>query len=129
MKQHTLIGAHILAASSSELLRAGEVFALTHHEKWDGSGYPHGLVGTNISLWGRIAAIADVFDALTSRRPYKESFPNDKAFRIMNEGRGAHFDPRLLGIFLGSIDEVEAIQDKYQHQAIRPLSGETTYCP
>jgi len=129
MKQHTLIGARILGASSSELLRAGEVIALTHHEKWDGSGYPHGLAGKNIPLWGRIAGIADVFDALASKRPYKESLPNDKAFRIMHEGQGAHFDPKPLGLFLGSIDEVETIQDKYRGPAIRPPSGETMDCP
>ena len=127
MRQHPLIGARILSTSSSELLRAGEVFALIHHEKWDGSGYPRGLVGKDFSLWGHIAAIADVFDALTSWRPYKESFPNDKAFRIMHEGRGTHFDPKLLDLFLGSINEIETIQRKYRNPAIRPLSGETSF--
>jgi len=125
MKRHPLIGARILGDATSELLRAGGVFALAHHEKWDGSGYPHGRAGENIPLWGRIAAIADVFDALTSRRHYKEPFPNDEAFRIMHEGRGTHFDPKLLDLFLGSTDEIEAIQDKYRDPAIKPLPGET----
>lgn len=72
MQQHTLIGASLLSASGSALLRAGEIIALTHHGKWDGSGYPNGLKGEEIPLYGRICAVADVFDALTSRRSYKE---------------------------------------------------------
>ena len=114
MKTHAGIGGMILGGSSSQLLQAGELIALSHHEKWDGSGYPNGLSGEAIPLWGRIAAIADVFDALTSRRPYKEPFSNEKALGIMVEGRGTHFDPHLLDLFMASLDEVLSIQEEYR---------------
>jgi putative two-component system response regulator len=114
IKRHTLIGASILAASSSMLLQAGEIIALSHHEKWDGSGYPNGLAGEDIPLWGRICAVADVFDALTSDRPYKQAFPNEKALEILREGRGKHFDPEVQDHFFGNLDEVVAIQREYQ---------------
>jgi len=113
MKQHTVIGARILGGSGSELLQAGEIIAISHHEKWDGSGYPNGLSGENIPLHGRIVAITDVFDALTSRRPYKEPFSNEKALEIMREGRGKHFDPTILDLFLNNFDEIEKIQSQY----------------
>ena len=99
MRQHTVIGGKILEGSGSGVIRLGEVIALTHHEKWDGTGYPHRLSGTRIPLVGRIVAVADVFDALTSRRPYKEPFPLDRAYTILREGRGAHFDPAVVDAF------------------------------
>ena len=114
MRQHTEMGRNILSNSSSELLRAGEVIALSHHERWDGAGYPNGLAGEDIHIWGRICAIADVFDALTSERPYKEGFSNEKALGIMIEDRGTHFDPALLDLFIENIDEVVEIQKKYR---------------
>lgn len=114
MKQHTVIGGYILQNSGSKLLQAGEVIALSHHEKWDGSGYPKGLAGENIPLWGRICAVADVFDALTSKRPYKEAFSNEKSLEIMKEKRGTHFDPKLVDLFMGNLSEVFAIQEKYK---------------
>jgi putative two-component system response regulator len=114
MKTHTLIGAKILRDSSSEVLQAGEIIALSHHEKWDGSGYPGGLVGEGIPLFGRICAVADVFDALTNKRPYKEAFSNEEALRIMTEGRGTHFDPTLFDMFLNNLEAVLAIQHKYK---------------
>ena len=114
MKQHTVIGGYILQNSGSKLLQAGEVIALSHHEKWDGSGYPKGLAGENIPLWGRICAVADVFDALASKRPYKEAFSNEKSLEIMKEKRGTHFDPKLVDLFMGNLDEVFAIQEKYK---------------
>jgi putative two-component system response regulator len=114
MKQHTVIGGYILQNSGSKLLQAGEVIALSHHEKWDGSGYPKGLAGENIPLWGRICAVADVFDALASKRPYKEAFSNEKSLEIMKEKRGTHFDPKLVDLFMGNLDEVFAIQGKYR---------------
>ncbi len=114
MKQHTVMGARILGGSSSELLQAGEIIAISHHEKWDGSGYPNGLSGENIPLHGRIVAIADVFDALTSKRPYKDAFSNEKAIEIMQEGRGKHFDPTILDLFLNSFGEIEKIQNQYR---------------
>jgi putative two-component system response regulator len=112
MKEHTTIGARILHGSSSRLLRAGEIIALSHHEKWDGSGYPNGWAGTAIPLWGRICAIADVFDALTHERPYKKAFTNEEACEIMRNERGRQFDPTLLDLFLRLGDEILAIQSE-----------------
>ena len=112
MRQHPTIGGEILRDSPHELLQAGAIIALSHHEKWDGSGYPKGLSGQDIPLYGRICAIADVFDALTSERPYKKSFTNDASLDFMKEGRGKHFDPNLLDLFIENIDEVLAIQEE-----------------
>ena len=114
MKQHTIMGGRILGGSSSEVLQVGEVIALSHHEKWDGSGYPNGLAGESIPLHGRVCAVSDVFDALTSKRPYKEAIPNEKALQIMREGRGKHFDPRILDLFMDNMKEVESIQSRYR---------------
>lgn len=114
MKQHTLIGTRILSGSTSPLLQAGETIALSHHERWDGSGYPGGLSGEDIPLAGRICAIADVFDALTSARPYKPAFPLERAFALMREGRGIHFDPHLLDLFLEHHDTIVAIWEQGQ---------------
>jgi putative two-component system response regulator len=114
MKQHTTIGANILRDSASKLLQSGEIIALTHHEKWDGSGYPNGLAGEDIPLWSRITAVADVFDALTSERPYKKAFSNKDALSIMKEKRGKHFEPQLVDLFMDSLDEVFIIQEKYK---------------
>lgn len=113
MKKHAEIGALILSGSSSDLLQAGEIIARSHHERWDGTGYPTGLSGENIPLWGRITTLADVFDALTNKRPYKDAFSNDMAVQIMKEARGVFFDPRLLDIFLDNISEVFAIQKQF----------------
>jgi putative two-component system response regulator len=113
MEQHSEIGYRILAGSQSELLRLAAEIAWTHHERFDGSGYPHGIKGNEIPLDGRIAAIADVFDALTSDRVYKKAFPLGRAIEIMREGRGVHFDPKLLDMFLDSMDEVLLIRDQY----------------
>lgn len=114
MKQHAAIGARILGGSSSELLHTGEIIALSHHEKWDGSGYPKGLKGEDIPLEGRICAVADVFDALTSKRPYKEAFSNEEALDILKEGAGRHFESRLVDLFLENIDAVLEIQKKHR---------------
>lgn len=115
MKQHTTMGGRILSGSSSDLLLAGEVIALSHHEKWDGSGYPKGLAGEDIPLFGRICAVADVFDALISERPYKKAFSNEKAYEILREGRGTQFDPKVLDAFFKRLDKVVAIQEQYSH--------------
>ncbi len=112
MKEHTIFGGRILGEAEDDLIKAGEIIALSHHEKWDGSGYPKGLKGENIPLIGRIAAIADVFDALTSNRPYKKAFSNEKAYEILREGRGTQFEPKVLDAFFERLDEVEAIQEK-----------------
>ncbi len=111
MKTHTTIGANILAGSSSPLLRMAERIALTHHEKWDGSGYPAGLAGEQIPLEGRVCAICDVFDALTSPRPYKDAWPVEQALDEIRSQSGRHFEPRLVKLFLelapGLLDEHE----------------------
>jgi putative two-component system response regulator len=90
----------------SPILRVASVIALTHHERWDGTGYPRGLRGEDIPLEGRITAVADVFDALATKRPYKPAFPIDECFRIMEENRGKHFDPRVLDAFFSRKDEI-----------------------
>jgi len=116
MKQHAVIGGKILSGSDSEFIKLAEVIALTHHEKWDGSGYPNGLRGTAIPLVGRIAAIADVFDALTSKRPYKEAFSLDKSFAIIREGRGSHFDPEVVEAFFAVEKEILSIRETFKDQ-------------
>ncbi|MDH3394322.1 MAG: two-component system response regulator [Desulfobulbaceae bacterium] len=116
MQQHCQQGALILEGSDSELLQLAETIALTHHEKWDGSGYPRGLKGTNIPIAGRITAIADVFDALTSKRPYKEPFPLEKSFAIIRESRGSHFDPEVVDAFFAITDDILKIKQEYQNK-------------
>lgn len=113
LRKHGEIGADILHVASSPILQLASKIALTHHEKWNGSGYPIGLAGEDIPLEGRITAIADVFDALSSKRPYKPPFPLEKCFRILEEGRGQHFDPRMLDAFLARRDEVVSVQIQY----------------
>jgi putative two-component system response regulator len=114
MKEHTRIGHRLLSDSSSPLLRMGSVIALTHHERWDGSGYPDGLAGERIPLEGRITAVADVFDAMTSRRVYKPAYPMEETLDIMRKERGSHFDSKVLDLFLESVDEVNGIRGEYE---------------
>jgi len=116
MKQHTTIGGRILEGSDTGFLKLAEVIALTHHEKWDGSGYPKGLKGSEIPLAGRITAIADVFDALTSKRPYKEPFELDKAYDIIKESRGSHFNSEVVDAFFAAEDEIMSIKERYKAQ-------------
>jgi putative two-component system response regulator len=113
MKQHALKGYEILAGSGSELLELAAVMAWTHHERFDGSGYPRGLRGEAIPLEGRIVAIGDVFDALTSRRVYKPAFSIERSLELLRRGRAAQFDPELLDLFLGSLDEVRMIHERF----------------
>ncbi len=113
MRRHTLIGADILEGSDSSMLQMGAEIAISHHEKWDGTGYPNGLSGEEIPIVGRICAIADVFDALTSERPYKPPFSNKKAREIIWQDRGNHFDADLVDIFFDHTSEVEEIQEEY----------------
>ncbi len=87
--------------------------ALSHHEKWDGSGYPLGLAGEDIPMEGRITAVADVFDALSSKRPYKAAFPLNQCLQIIEEGRGKHFDPQVVDAFFHSRAEIVKIQLQY----------------
>ncbi len=116
MKQHTTIGAKILSNSDSEFIKLAEVIAHSHHEKWDGSGYPLGLKGTAIPLAGRITAIADVFDALMSKRPYKEPFSLDKSFAIIQEGKGSHFDPKVVAAFFAVEKQILSIKETFSDQ-------------
>ncbi|TMO73179.1 two-component system response regulator [Pseudoalteromonas sp. S3776] len=116
MKQHAAIGAQILANSSSPLLQLAHKLAIEHHEKWDGSGYPNGLKGEQISVEGRIVAIADVFDALTSKRPYKEAWSVEEALEHMQAQAGKHFDPDLINLFVNKLDGIIAIKNAYQEQ-------------
>ncbi len=106
IKGHAAAGAHILAGGESELLRLAEQVALTHHERWDGTGYPQGLVGDAIPLAGRLVAIVDVFDALTSERPYKRAWTLDRAASHLHADRARHFDPELLDVFLSGLGDV-----------------------
>jgi putative two-component system response regulator len=99
MKQHTVIGANLLSGSQSAVLQMGEVIALTHHEKWDGSGYPNRMAGEDIPLIGRICAIADVFDALSSRRCYKDPWPLEKTLHEIRSLAGKQFDPHMVRMF------------------------------
>jgi putative two-component system response regulator len=100
MERHAEIGYRVLAGSSARLLQVAATIAWTHHEKFDGSGYPRGLAGEDIPIEGRIAAVADVFDALTRDRVYRPRLPREKAVSIMHEGRGSHFDPVVLDLFM-----------------------------
>lgn len=125
MKTHANIGAEIIGNHNSDLLRLARTVALTHHEKWDGSGYPNGLAGENIPIEGRIVAIADVFDALTSERPYKSAWHPDDAVQYMQAQSGISFDPRLLEIFLSLLPEVERIRHEFSDAANADGSTQT----
>jgi putative two-component system response regulator len=114
MKQHAVIGAKILANSPSPLLQLAYILAIEHHEKWDGSGYPNGLKGEGISIEGRIVAVADVFDALTSKRPYKDAWSIDKTVNYLKEQAGQHFDPKLVDLFIDNLDKIIAIKENNQ---------------
>ena len=117
IKSHTTIGSNIIRRSSSDYLKAGSVIAIAHHEWFDGNGYPRGIAGEEIPLYGRIVAIADVFDALTSTRPYKEPWPTERAFEHIREMSGKHFDPDLAQHFLANAEMVETIYSKFSDQA------------
>ncbi|PLW83947.1 two-component system response regulator [Kineobactrum sediminis] len=114
MKTHVTIGAGMLEGDSSSLIKMAHEIALTHHEKWDGSGYPHGLAGADIPLSGRIAALADVFDALTSERPYKKAWTVEAAMDLVRENRGKHFDPDLVDVLEANLSGVEDIRERFK---------------
>jgi putative two-component system response regulator len=130
MKKHGAIGTQIICAAARRQLASGvdeamfelvespimqmaAVIAESHHEKWDGSGYPKGLKGEAIPAEGRIVAVADVYDALSNERPYKAAFPKEKCFEIIKQGRGAHFDPRVVDAFFATSEEIERIQREF----------------
>lgn len=122
MQRHSEMGASILTGSDSDIIQIAETVALTHHEKWDGTGYPRRLEGDEIPIEGRIVAVADVFDALTTKRPYKDAFPDEKAFGIIIEGRGKHFDPDVVDAFLSEKEEILSIKQRYQNGSMFPAS-------
>jgi len=110
MERHCEIGYQLLSGSDSELLELAATIALTHHERFDGTGYPQGLQGANIPAEGRVVAVADVFDALTSDRSYRPAFSATEAVGILREGRGTQFDPEVLDLFLSCLDQVQVIR-------------------
>ncbi|MEE4355630.1 MAG: two-component system response regulator [Desulfococcaceae bacterium] len=113
MKKHPGIGAKILSKSKSRLMRAGQQIAVSHHERWDGSGYPQGKKGKDIPLYGRIAALADVFDALTTKRPYKTAWPIEKAADEIIKQSGRHFDPELVEVFTDVLSRFLEIRTRF----------------
>jgi putative two-component system response regulator len=112
-KSHTRLGSNLLHVSSSPLLMLAARIAQTHHERFDGTGYPLGLKGEDIPIEGRMTAVADVYDALSTKRPYKAAFDREKCFEIMSEGRGTHFDPVVLDAFFRRSEEIVRIQMEY----------------
>jgi response regulator RpfG family c-di-GMP phosphodiesterase len=116
MKQHSVVGYELLKGSSSRVLQAGAEIALGHHEKFDGSGYPNGLKGEEIPIFSRIVAVADVFDALTSERPYKKAWTLEAAVDLLVEGKGKHFDPACVQAFLDAWDGVLEIRERYKEE-------------
>ncbi|MBU2881775.1 response regulator [Psychrosphaera sp. B3R10] len=114
MKKHPEIGAEILGDSDSELIELAKVVSMTHHEKWDGTGYPNQLKGEEIPLEGRIVALADVFDALTSVRPYKDAWSIEKALDFITSQKYKHFDPQLVDLFISKIDDIIKIKEQWK---------------
>lgn len=113
LRRHAEIGARILDQQSSPVLTTAALIALTHHERWDGTGYPLGLAGEDIPIEGRMTAVADVFDALASTRPYKAPFPREKCFEILREKSGSHFDPTVIEAFFAGSHDIVKIQIQY----------------
>ena len=113
MQAHAQIGADILSGDDSDLMSMAHDIAISHHEKWNGEGYPNRLKGEEIPLVGRVTALADVFDALTSVRPYKKAWSVESAVDLIKEERGQHFDPRLVDLFLENLPDIIEIKEKY----------------
>lgn len=118
MKTHTTIGFELLKGSVSTILEAATTIAVSHHEKFDGSGYPYGLTGTAIPLFGRIVAVADVFDALTSERPYKKAWSLEQAADFLCEGRGQHFDPDCLDAFIARWPDAMSVHSRFRDEVV-----------
>lgn len=114
MQTHSAVGHQILSKSAAPLLRTAATIARHHHERWDGAGYPDGLSGNAIPEIARIVALADVFDALSTRRPYKNAWPLEQVLQTVRESAGSHFDPRLVGLFLDILPTILEIQARWQ---------------
>jgi two-component system response regulator RpfG len=123
MQRHPVIGHEILKGSASKYVRMGALIALGHHERYDGKGYPNGLEGDHIPLCARIVAVADVFDALTSVRPYKKAWSANDATDYLSAQRGKHFDSRMVDAFLGVKDKVLEVQRDFRDTAIEGAAG------
>jgi len=123
MQSHAQIGAEIIGHHDHGVLALARNIALTHHEKWDGSGYPNGLAGKDIPLEGRICAIADVFDALTSIRPYKKAWTEQEALDFLVKQKGKHFDPELVDLFLAQMPAIRAIRERWAEQEVEPAAA------
>ncbi len=121
MQKHPAIGAGIIGRQGSELLEVARVVALTHHEKWNGRGYPRGKVGEDIPIEGRIVAIADVFDALTSTRPYKPAWTIERTLEVMTKDAGTHFDPSLIPVFFERLPDILAVKQQYGEESVAPV--------
>jgi putative two-component system response regulator len=117
MQSHATIGAEIIGEHPGGMLALARNIALTHHEKWDGSGYPKGLAGEEIPLEGRITAIADVFDALTSVRPYKKAWTEEEALDFLVKQKGKHFDPSLVDLFIAQMPAIRAVRQRWAEDA------------
>ena len=113
MKTHAQLGYEMLKGSNQDLLKTAAIIAVEHHEKWDGSGYPRGSRGEEIHIYGRITAIADVFDALGHDRVYKKAWPMENILDLFKEGRGKHFDPNLVDLFFDNLDEFLAVKESF----------------
>ncbi len=118
MKTHTEIGSRILGDSSVEMVQTAAKIALAHHEKWDGSGYPNGLSGDVIPESGRIVTVADVYDALVNNRVYRPAMSEPATIAIMNNGKGRHFDPRILEAFFDLLPEIRRIREQVRDEGI-----------
>ncbi len=114
MQTHSEIGYNILKSSTRPILKAAAIISYTHHEKWNGKGYPRGLKGDEIHIFGRITAIADVFDALGSDRCYKKAWELDRILKLLEEQKGKHFDPQLIDLFMENLDDFLEIRDRYK---------------
>lgn len=121
MKKHPIYGAEILKDSENELMQMSATVALCHHERWDGKGYPNGLKGKDIPIEARIASLADVFDALTSKRVYKPSFSVDQTLKMIDDESGTQFDPTVVKAFYKCLGKITPIMEKYA-----PKSGDGT---
>ena len=108
MKKHPRIGHDILSASGAPIFALAAEIALCHHERWDGNGYPQGLAGMDIPLSARVVAVADVFDALTMKRPYKEAWSMERALETIQAWRGSHFEPAMVDAFMRIVPEIAA---------------------